>query len=141
MGKGPRVGRPSHGGESGKWRARRFSVASPADQVLKSPPTIVIELSVDSSASASPIACRKRVAFPLIRVRASVELTSRWTLATRIRSPPGPRTVATTATFRLASKGNSMAPKSARGRVDKIALPLSSGCRPGSLGPFRAEGT
>ncbi len=74
--------RPSHCGESGKWRARRFSVASLADQVLKSPPTIVIELSVDSSASASPIACRSRVAFPLIKVRASVELKSRWTLAT-----------------------------------------------------------
>ena len=112
-----------------------------ADQVLKSPPTMVTQFSVDSSASASPIACRNRVALPLIRVRASVELKSRWTLATRIRSPPGPRIVATTATLRLASKGSSIAPKSARGRVDKIALPLSSGSRPGSLGPFRADGT
>jgi len=141
VGKGPRVGRPSHAGESGKWRARRFSVASLADHVLKSPPTIVIELSVDSSASTSPIACRNRVAFPLVSVRASVALKVRWTLATRIRSPAGPRIVATTATFRMASKGSSIAAKSVRGRVDRIAAPLSSGCRPGSLGPFRAEGT
>ena len=141
MGNAPRVGCPSQRGESGKWLVSRFSVDSSADQVLKSPPMTVVKLSIESNAATIPNACRSRVAFPLIKVRTRVDVTSRCTLTTRIRSPLGPGTVATTATLRPASKGSSMAASSAKGSVDKIALPLSSANRPGSSNPLRADGT
>jgi hypothetical protein len=112
-----------------------------SDHVLKSPPATVGRAgSITSRASANASAWRIRVPFPVSNVRSSVEATSRCRLTTRT-GPPGPATVAATATFLPASKGSSMAVGSASGSVDSTALPRSSR-RPSSVwGPFLDDGT